>query len=114
MYLIAARVAFARAGVCGRAVEGMWHRPSSNCRGGITASCGFDLMARKSDALPRSVWRSSQLVEGRCSKQLQPQDSEAVITDEPALAAKKTAKGLRGGSGVPDLSGGGAAAVVGG
>ena len=49
-----------------------------------------------------------------CSNQFQPQDSEALIIDEPSLAAKKTAKGLRGDSGVPDLSGGGAAAVVGG
>ena len=37
-----------------------------------------------------------------------------MIVDEPSLAAKKTAKGLRGDSGVPELSGGGAAAVVGG
>ena len=114
MCIIAAGVASARAGACGRTVEGMWHWPSLNCRGRMTASCGFNLMARKNDALPRSVWGSSQLVEGGCSKRLQPQDSKAVIIDEPASAAKKTANGLRDDSGAPDVSAGGAAAVVGG
>ena len=41
-------------------------------------------------------------------------DLKAVITDEPAPAVKQTADALRDGSGVPDLSDGGAAAVVGG
>ena len=80
----------------------------------MTASCGFSLMARKNDALQRSVWSSSQLVEGGCSKQLQPQDSKAVIVDGLASAAKKTGNGFYDDSGVSVLYGGGAAAVVGG